>query len=261
MSGNMPAFKTNIAIQQDPGGTSTAQNLIYNKNPGVVDIDDVERDSNVNNKQKIKRKVLQVSSIEPKVLNFSHENVTGETDNNNGFAQTTGMDAVATAYADAYMKAMPNDIQLDEKTKDENTLCVPNQKSEEEGGYDVRNLEIGETMERCVIRPLLHQCKIINRACVVLFLRHYGLNRLFDCVCKYILMSEGHIMQEFIQTVWRGYLHPDVSTDWGLEGNINRAFISAVKIYGENNRSTAKAQLEFVQNNFSYKFKGETTIL
>ena len=134
MSGNMPAFKTNIAIQQDPGGTSTAQNLIYNKNPGVVDIDDVERDSNVNNKQKIKRKVLQVSSIEPKVLNFSHENVTGETDNNNGFAQTTGMDAVATAYADAYMKAMPNDIQLDEKTKDENTLCVPNQKSEEEGG-------------------------------------------------------------------------------------------------------------------------------
>ena len=111
-------------------------------------------------------------------------------------------------------------------------------------------------MERCVIRPLLHQCKIINRACVVLFLRHYGLNRLFDCVCKYILMSEGHIMQEFIQTVWRGYLHPDVSTDWGLEGNINRAFISAVKIYGENNRSTAKAQLEFVQNNFSYKFKG-----
>lgn len=110
-------------------------------------------------------------------------------------------------------------------------------------------------MERCVIRPLLHQCNIINRACVVLFLRHFGLNLLLDCVRKYMLMSEGHIMQEFIQTVWRGYLNPDALTDWALEGNINRAFTSAVRTYGENSRSAAKAQLEFVQNNFSYKFK------
>ena len=63
MSGNMPAFKTNIAIQQDPGGTSTAQNLIYNKNAGVVDIDDIERDSNVNNKQKIKGRYFKALAL------------------------------------------------------------------------------------------------------------------------------------------------------------------------------------------------------
>ena len=261
MSGEAIDFKTGVVINQEPGGTSTAQNLIYDKNVKDSNIDDIDEDGFlIVGKESVTSSSEQLSrDIKPQKLNFQAEE---KIDGNAIVAKksTLDHDAIASAYADAYINAMDvHSSGMGNVLGNKNTNYQLN--TIEQQHIFVANVGISDVMERCVIRPVMHQCTLINKACVSFFMKNLKLNRVLEYVHDFLLMSKGHIMQEFIQTVWKGYANPNALTNWSLEGNINRAFLNAYTTYNyNNNESLGSIAYHFVESNFKYEIVWENRL-